>query len=89
MIVAGEKEQPKVAGMPVQLNEIALFSDPDCICALTVRFPDIPAAMVRDCGAALKDKTGVGVGVGPGVGVGLGGTGVGVGVGASATQLAV
>jgi hypothetical protein len=82
VIVAGEKEQLNVLGMPLQLSAIGLFNDPDCSFAVTVRLPAIPAGIVRDAGVALNDRVRVGAGVGAGVG---GGGGVGWG----ATHVAV
>ncbi len=67
VIVAGEKEQPNVLGMPLQLSEMGLFNDPDCNFAVTIRLPAIPAGIVRDTGAALNDRVGAGAGVGGGV----------------------
>ena len=82
VMLAGEKAQLTVLGMPLQLSAIGLLNDPDCGFALTVRLPAAPAAMVSDAGAALKDCVGLGVGVG--VGDGAGGD-----VGWVATQVAV
>jgi len=39
VIVAGEKEQFNVLGMPLQLSAMGLFNDPDCSFAVTVRLP--------------------------------------------------
>src|ERR1039458_815364 len=58
VMLAGKKEQAKVLGMPLQLSEMGLLNDPDCGFALTVRFPDIPAGIVRDPGDAVKDRVG-------------------------------
>ncbi len=78
VIVAGEKEQFNVLGMPLQLSAMGLFNDPDCSFAVTVRLPAIPAGIVRDTGAALNDNDRVGVGAGVGGGVGWGATHVAV-----------
>jgi hypothetical protein len=79
-MLAGEKEQLIVLGMPLQLSAIELLNDPDCGFALTVRLPAAPAEIVSDAGDALKDSVGFGVG---------GGAGEGGGVGWAAAQVAV
>ncbi|MGB8583408.1 MAG: hypothetical protein WCD47_21495 [Candidatus Sulfotelmatobacter sp.] len=80
VMLAGEKEQLIVLGMPLQLSAIALLNDPDCGFAVAVRLPVAPAEIVRDAGDALKDSVGFGVG---------GGAGEGGEVGWAAAQVAV
>ena len=63
-MLAGEKEQLIVLGIPLQLSAIELLNDPDCGFAVTVRLPAAPAKIVSEAGDALKDSVGVGVGVG-------------------------
>ena len=84
VMLAGEKEQLIVLGIPLQLSEIAPLNDPDCGFALTIRFPAAPAEIVSDAGAALKESVGFGGGGGMG-----GGAGVGGGVVWDAAQVAV
>jgi hypothetical protein len=55
VMVAGEKEQFKVLGSPLQESAIELLNEPDCGFAVTVKVPDRPAGIVRDIGDALKD----------------------------------
>ena len=71
-MLAGEKEQLIVLGMPLQLSAIELLNDPDCGFAVTVRLPVVPAEIVSDAGDALKDSVGFGVGAGVGDGAGGG-----------------
>ena len=54
VMLAGEKEQLIVLGMPLQLSAIELLNDPDCAFAVTVRLPVVPAEIVRDAGDALR-----------------------------------
>lgn len=79
VMLAGEKEQLIVLGIPLQLSAIELLNDPDCGFAVTVRLPAAPAKIVSEAGDALKDSVGVGVGVGVG----------GAGGGWAAVQVAV
>jgi hypothetical protein len=53
--LAGEKEQLKLLGTPLQESEMGLLNDPDCGVAVTVKLPDFPVGMVTDDGEALKD----------------------------------
>lgn len=46
VIAAGENEQLKDAGKPEQLRAIESLNVPDCGMAVTVTFPDAPAAIV-------------------------------------------
>src|SRR3977135_1807395 len=54
VMAAGEKEQLKPLGIPLQESEMLLLKEPDCGFALTVRLPDCPAGMVTVEGDALK-----------------------------------
>ena len=58
--VAGEKEQLSVLGIPAQERESGVFKDPDCVCTVTVKLPDLPAGMETADGEALKDRVGGG-----------------------------
>lgn len=55
VIVAGENEQLRLLGIPLQESEMALLNGPDCGSAVTVKLPDCPAGMVTVAGDALKD----------------------------------
>jgi hypothetical protein len=55
VIVAGENEQSRVLGSPLQESIILLFSDPDCGLATTVKFPDWPERIVTVAGDAVKE----------------------------------
>ncbi len=67
VIVAGEKAQLRALEMFPQESVMGLFRDPDCICAVTVKVPALPEAIVTDAGDAPKDKVGVGGGCAGGV----------------------
>ena len=55
-MVAGEKEQLKLTGIPAQESEIGALNAPACAFAETVNPPFVPAAIVTVAGAALKDR---------------------------------
>ena len=52
---AGENEQLKPVGSPLQESAMRSLKAPDCGVAMTVRFPDCPDEMVSDEGAALNE----------------------------------
>lgn len=68
VMVAGEKTQLRVLGMPLQESAMELLKVPDCVCTLTVKVPVLPEGMMTDAGDALKDKVGDGGGGGGGGG---------------------
>ena len=55
VMAAGENAQVRPLGSPLQESEIELLNAPDWGSATTVRFPDWPAEIVSDDGAALND----------------------------------
>ena len=59
-MVAGENEHVKLLGIPAHESErtIELLKATDCGCAVTVKCPDFPAAIVMAAGDAPKDKAG-------------------------------
>jgi hypothetical protein len=61
-MVAGENEQLKLLGSPLQSRAMALLKDPDCAWATTWRVPDCPAGIVNDVGEAVKLRVGGGGG---------------------------
>jgi hypothetical protein len=63
-MVEGEKEQLNALEIPLQESAIGLVKVPDCVCAITVNFPDCPGAIVTDPGEALNDNVGGGGGGG-------------------------
>ena len=59
VMVAGEKAQLNLAGIPAHESEIGtLNAFPDWAFAVTVKPPDAPVAIVTVAGAALKDTAG-------------------------------
>ena len=68
--VAGENEQVKFFGRPLQESAIALLKAPACGFVITVTLPDFPAGIVIDPGVALRENV-------DGGGTGGGGTGGG------------
>src|SRR5208282_693755 len=63
VMVAGEKEQLKLEGSPLQVSEMGLLKAPDCAVAATLKVPDLPEGMVMAAGDALNDTV-VGIGAG-------------------------
>ncbi len=62
VMLAGEKEQFNAFERPLQESEMGLLNAPDCVCAITVKVPDLPAGIMTDVGDALRERVGVGVG---------------------------
>jgi len=57
-MVAGEKEQLKVEGIPVHESEMGALKAPDCAFAVSVKPPDPPGVIVTLAGAAVNDTVG-------------------------------
>jgi hypothetical protein len=60
VMLAGEKEQFRALERPLHESEMGVLKDPDCVCAVTVKVPDLPAGMITDNGDALKANVGGG-----------------------------
>ena len=54
-MLAGENEQVRLLGRFGQESEIGRLDDPDCAVAVTVTFPDFPAGIFTEVGAAPKE----------------------------------
>lgn len=67
VIVAGEKEQLRVSGIPLQESAMGLLDVPDCIAAVTRMLPDFPNGRLISVGEALKAIVGAAGGVCGGV----------------------